>query len=396
MNDFAINNLLSDVNAISQKYDLLAKETGGNFNVFKIADIVDKEVAMCRVLYELLSPKGSHNQGILYLSLFVKNVLVIDVDDQALYNAVVEREKVITNDRRIDLFIQFGGYSIPIEVKINAGEQKNQCDDYLKFAQAPDALPFMYYLTLDSSAPSKYSASQTDNIKNVSWATDILRWIETCIVQPQTIKLSPIREVLQQFASVVRMLTHQTERGEKMEILKIIAKTPENMRSAIEISKSTDECKREMLRKILLSIKQNFGKTDMLVESNYEDNIQKYYQQKASTCPRICWKLRDIDALHELRFRLEVNHRLYIGLDIFNKQTNSFDKNGAKGEWHYWEYLPSSGQTPCDDIPNFKDCNEGFFNLFEANDYDGFVDRCVQEMQGKWDEWSSLDLAAKK
>jgi hypothetical protein len=93
MNEFDISNLLSQINAISQKHALLAKETGGNFNIFKITDVASKEVIICRVLYDLLSPKGSHNQGIVYLSLFVKNVLCIDVDDRILSNAVVEREK---------------------------------------------------------------------------------------------------------------------------------------------------------------------------------------------------------------------------------------------------------------------------------------------------------------
>ena len=260
MTEFAVSSLLSQVDAISQKHALLAKETGGNFNIFNITDIASKEVLLCRVLYELLSPKGCHNQGTLYLSLFVKNVLRIDADDRILCNAVVEREKVIADARRIDLFIRFGGYSIPIEVKIYAGEQKNQCEDYLKYAQTPGGTPVMYYLTLDGSMPSKYSTLQTDRIKTISWASDILGWIEASIDEPQTIKLAPIREVLQQFANTVRMLTHQMERGEKTEIKEMIMNSAATMKCAEKVAKLLGICKAEMMLNLFQAIESELGK----------------------------------------------------------------------------------------------------------------------------------------
>ncbi|NLB80701.1 MAG: PD-(D/E)XK nuclease family protein, partial [Clostridiaceae bacterium] len=61
MTEFVVSSLLSLMDAISQKHALLAEETGQDFNIFKITDIASKEVLMCRVLYELLSPKGCHN-----------------------------------------------------------------------------------------------------------------------------------------------------------------------------------------------------------------------------------------------------------------------------------------------------------------------------------------------
>ena len=41
--------LLDRVGSILEKYDTIARETGGSFNIFEIADISTKETAICRV-----------------------------------------------------------------------------------------------------------------------------------------------------------------------------------------------------------------------------------------------------------------------------------------------------------------------------------------------------------
>ena len=95
--------MLRQAAAISEKYELLRKETGSNFNIFEIANIATNEVKICRVIYELLSPLGCHYQGSIYLKLFMEKVLGIEnVDEAELKSAKVYRERVIKNDRRID------------------------------------------------------------------------------------------------------------------------------------------------------------------------------------------------------------------------------------------------------------------------------------------------------
>lgn len=386
MNEFAISNLLSQVNAISQKHALLAKETGGNFNIFKITDIADKEVLMCRVLYELLSPKGSHNQGTLYLSLFVKNVLRIDADDRILDNAVVEREKIIENDRRIDLFVQFGSYKIPIEVKIYAGEQKNQCEDYLKYAETSSEAPVMYYLTLDGSMPSKYSTVQADRIKPISWASDILGWIEASIAEPQTIKLAPIREVLQQFANTVRMLTNQTERGEKMEIKKAIMSSPATMKSAEKVAKLFDNCKAEMMLKLFQAIETRLDKKS---ECDYKTECENYYNYRNSIIPP-----KQRYAIGNGRYiKIFIVHRLNVGLDTTDSMGNIVEHD-KEGGTKLRAYLPQGGKEINDnsDCPNFHDCNEAFYKLFDDDYFEVFVEDCVLKIEDLWKDWETRDF----
>lgn len=46
------------------------ENTGNQFNIFEIIGISTREVYMCKVLAELLSPNGCHHQGTKYLGLF--------------------------------------------------------------------------------------------------------------------------------------------------------------------------------------------------------------------------------------------------------------------------------------------------------------------------------------
>ena len=52
--------MLRQVAAISEKYELLRKETGSNFNRCESDKRATNEVKICRGIYELLSPLGGH------------------------------------------------------------------------------------------------------------------------------------------------------------------------------------------------------------------------------------------------------------------------------------------------------------------------------------------------
>ena len=54
---------------------LCGENTGNQFNIFEIIGISTREVYMCKVLAELLSPKGCHRQGTKYLELFCERFL---------------------------------------------------------------------------------------------------------------------------------------------------------------------------------------------------------------------------------------------------------------------------------------------------------------------------------
>lgn len=109
------NLLLSNVSSIVKTHALIKQHTGGYFNIFRIAKIDQLEVTICRVLHDLLNPKGSHSQGDLFLREFVARVLQMDFSEEDYHAVQVDREYRIDGDRRIDLLIKTVNYEIPIE-----------------------------------------------------------------------------------------------------------------------------------------------------------------------------------------------------------------------------------------------------------------------------------------
>ena len=65
--------------AIRKQLESGLARTEGNdaFNIFKVLGIADKEVLICRLLGELLDPKGSHGSGAKPLSLFLEQLRIV-------------------------------------------------------------------------------------------------------------------------------------------------------------------------------------------------------------------------------------------------------------------------------------------------------------------------------
>lgn len=230
--------LIQKVQLISEKYQILAKETGKNFNIFEIAHINTDEVRLCRVLNELINPNGKHCLGRLYLDLFLK--IVLKINPEKLKSPVVEREKVIERLRRIDICITDNSSEapicIPIEVKINAGDQEAQLYDYAKKSHGFGGVK-VYYLTKYGDKPSKDSRGnlKDSEIGCISWSEDILNWLNACICCSETISRAPIREILQQFKIIVQKFTETYKENEVMEIENLILENEDNCKNAEKI-----------------------------------------------------------------------------------------------------------------------------------------------------------------
>lgn len=386
--------LLNEIKLIGDKYDLINKKTGGYFNIFEIASIGTNEVIVCRVLYELLSPKGSHYQGRLYLKSFIKEVLKVDISDEELNTANVYREYIIDNNRRIDLVIQTKDKFIPIEVKIYSGEQKNQCYDYYKKAINSN----VYYITRFGDAPSEYSLKTLSNNKVtlISFERDILDWLDTCLREKETIMIAPIREIILQLSAMIRKFTNKMEDEKEMDIKNVLMKSPDNMRSAIEIQKSVDSCKIELMKKLFEGIEKKISKTKLNNGFDYAYNnyskLYRFYDKKQSTWPGISYLYRKgVEPNIDIWVRLEIDNRIFIGFCIVKdgtcggealtterkKQLFGDLKFYDKSWWVADEFIMQSDEN---EPPNFKDINEAFIQLFDDNKLNNFIDICVDKI----------------
>lgn len=397
-----IQKILSEISIISKKHDQIDQSTGRCFNIFDITNISDKEVQICRVIAELINPKGRHYQKGKYLKLFCETVLgIIDVTIDNCNRAKIDREKVIDKDRRIDLFIEIADKKIPIETKIGAPDLDGQCKDYFNYAKNSP----IYYLTSDGHEPSPDSrVDLTDEqLTCISFETHILQWLGECLKDKETIKLSPIREILLQFEAVVRNLTGQLEEDKAMEIKELLTQSSENMKSAVAIEKNIKYAKIDIMKKLFGEIEIALGKDTCSNFRSYNaknyELCNDYYKTGKSTLPGInyFWKntsKKDV----VIWLRVQINHRIYVGLYSAKNNEDAgiqLDENDIEkllgelkpdiNDWKvYLEYLPKGGCNIADDnpeTPNFKELNPAFFDLFDDNKRKEFIDESVQRIK---------------
>ena len=396
-----VGTLLKEISSISDKYDLIYQKTGGYFNIFEITNVSTDEVIICRLLHDLLNPKGSHKQGDIYLKLFVQSVLQLPIAEEEYTKAVVYRELVIDANRRIDLVIQTPSHFIPIEVKIFAGDQPNQCEDYYKRALNSK----VYYLTLFGYAPSLVSLGKLgltnngyDKITNISFSHDILQWLTKCLEHKETIKIAPIREVLLQFISVIRNFTNQLEDDREMEIKKIITASADNMKSAVQIEQSLKACKIDLMNKVFTELEKRIGKEKLQNEYDYEYNdgkkVKTYYDKQNSTYPGISYPyIQNVKPGVDIWFRIEIDGRMFAGFCVVVnekagnqvlieeeiKQLIPHIKPEIENWWAYWDLLPVSDNAQS---PDFKstDCEEIYYNLYDEEYFEDFIKQCLESI----------------
>ncbi len=406
-----IESLLAQISAISNKYDLIYQKTGGYFNIFDIANIESDEVKICRVIHELVNPKGSHYQGDSYLRLFVKYVLKLEFTEQEYKTVRVFREYVVSNDRRIDLVIETESRFIPIEVKIYAGDQQGQCYDYCNHKNNFN----LFYLTLNGHAPSSesakdltpiYDSSQIiigyQGVSQISFENEIISWLNKCLEERETIKIAPIREVLLQLIATIRKLTNQLEEGKEMEIINTLSASKENMKSAIEIEKSLKHCKNEMIKKVLKAIEDAIDKEKLSNQFDYEfDNfrmVKSYYERKGSSYPGISYYCKSTQKPGvDLWFRIEIDYRIFAGFctplnnkaggqQLDNEEIKALSPKlepRVDGWWTYWEYLPKDDEMIS---PSFKEFDEEYLKLYDETTFNSFVEACVKSINIMWDK----------
>jgi hypothetical protein len=278
-----VDSLLKHSAKIVQDYDRLYFSKGLKYNIFEIAEISEKEVIICRVIADLLNPKGRHYKGNRYLKIFLDiiahgNKIYCELKTE---NAKVTPEcpcpintsKVTDKDRRIDIVIEDGIVFIPIEAKIWANDQPKQVADYYAYAKEKNhgnAIPVLY-LTPDGHPPDKSSTDDGTQYKCISFKKDILTWLTKCRACTET-EAVPVREILKQLIGAVRSICGYTE-DEQMEktILKEITQSDETIKAALEIYKVLNDIDSINWEKFKNNVFENVKK--QLPAADFQENV---------------------------------------------------------------------------------------------------------------------------
>ena len=425
-----IEKLLTEVKGIVEKHKKVDEMTGKNFNIFKVCEIDEKEVLICRFIYQLINPKGLHNQGDAFLRKFITDVLggvISDSDgkddserlvitENELLNVKVYKEFVINNNRRIDLFIETNEHTIPIEVKIFAGDQENQCNDYLKYSKNSK----LYYLTLFGDPPSDYSYNYNnikeksvnfedeldqkiedikDEISCISFRDHIVPWIEDCIKDINIIDKKQIVDNLMQFLNAVRGLCNMGD-NDLNNNLKDILEESKNFEAYIEMKKCERDIKIDVLTKIVERLNAWAKENDFRIDDTYA----KYKTEIESLCsgenigenrPGFGVECKNqIDGC-KLCVVIEAgkkNEGMWYGIYITNqekwnenishsiKEKLKLNTGYSDNIWIFRDFMQNSIG-----VPNFVEPNEAFAKLLGENESDtSNIDNFVKDIKKKF------------
>lgn len=407
-----ITALLDEVSGILKKHKQSRMNNGDDFNIFKITGIQSDEVKMCRMLAEIIDPKGTHNTGLFFIWSFVKKVLYLDIAEDELASARVYVEYHTGADRRIDIAIVTNKRFIPIEVKIYAEDQTRQCKDYYDFAltQKKPVESKVYYLTLDGHLPQKSGIEGLTPIENdntvvgyeeivaISFRKEICSWLEECLEEPELAEKITLRTNIEQFLFVLGELSGNMSKKINQEISNLIGGNSEAFAAASAIAENVQEAKKEMLYNLFSSLELKLaihGFNYELVEDryNYRHNnneaIEKFNNGR-KTWPSLTYRCKRIDDTKEIWFRIEVDHNLYCGFVVAENSDNPGELVMSHEEiekyievphgfyedswWFYWEYLLNDEEKS---TPNFVNTNDVMINLFDREYFGRFVDLCV-------------------
>lgn len=333
----AIESLLNKTLNIITKYDLIAKVTGENFNVFSILDVGASEVRLhSSLLAEILNPKGQHGQEMAFFKIFLESLKKLNLREEVNNcldkfidgTIVVEAEKwigFIDNDYSkggyIDIIIENNnGEAIIIENKIYAVDQKNQLRRYFNYNEKA----IIIYLTLDGRTASDESTCNNSYPNEIitpiciSYKSFVIDWLIEC--QKHAVNFPLIRETLQQYIYMLKKLTHQTTNNQmENDIVTLIANDPDNIRSAEEIWKNEEPIKQRII-KDLLEVLRNWAGSRNLI---FEDNISNDSEKKEKW---FCFYLEG-NPFGVLYFFYNGYNNLEVGVDWVPNKINEKNKN---------------------------------------------------------------------
>ena len=377
------------------------------------------------MLTDLLNPKGEHGRKAVFLKKFFDEVLGINSDCYNLEKAIVQKEHVIPGStRRIDITIEVDDLFIPIEVKIDAGEQPHQCYDYYQYAKNVKGVaePTVYYLTKFGNIPSEKSTCRGNkklnaekDIITLSFKNDITRWLQSCIESEES---GIVKLAFEQYMNAIMKVTGTLNMELTDKIKNQILADSESLKAAVNVEKAMNAAKIELTEKVFEEFELQM---DSLIESKgynftkdrawyyYKNCIADYYNKEKSTWPGITYILNDmkIKGSKQLVFRLELDDIIYAGFWLckVNKFSTieeevyplkSADKSSVSKYINFENFfdaytfcsvnLPDSEineEDYSDDAPDFREMNEAAIKLVDEEYRKDFVAKSINIIQEK-------------
>lgn len=306
-----LHKLLKAISDIQKENELLQQEKKRRGEQYCVFDTIcfssSLEKQNSAFIAHLLNPKANHGCGDLFLRTFFSAIPELGSYPFESPTPSCKTEHYIGPKEEntggyIDILIGDKKFALIIENKIYASDQKNQLIRYDNYGKASAQNYKLLYLTLSGDEASNYSAGELDSYIRISYASDILNWLNECV--RLTYNKPLIRETLNQYINYIKRLTYQN-----ME--------QENINKSIQIATDYLDA--------VAYIIQNESKISLAIRQKY---IFEPLEEKAKELGLIFEKVWDKTKSPSLTFkRAAWNGHIIVSADS--------DKNKDLGKWVY-------------------------------------------------------------
>jgi hypothetical protein len=327
--------LIKQIEIIEYKYQKINENSIENFNIFSILRRENDEVNLhSRFIYELLNPKGLHNQRDIFLKIFLDEMNIE-------YN--VNIFEVYKEQYNIDILLKSKNQVIIIENKIDTQDHSNQLNRYVdiikKQGYNEDKIKVIY-LTLYGEEPNE----SIEDIILISYSQDIKKWITKCI--EKVAQKPTLRETLIQYLNLINKLTYKADnQGFIMEVKELLLQK-ENLKTILNIEDAVIGAKIEIQLKFwkelldyLQDAQYRFDFYSIYGDRDIKASVYKYYTKKKN---RKDYGFEyQID--NNLYFFIEIRDNIYYGFYFkdntnIDRQIEILDKLVIEWEESYWRY----------------------------------------------------------
>ena len=162
------------------------KQLAFDFNLFQFFSTGENKIS--QVLAYFLDVNQNHGQGDIFLNEFIKVFYEQEIDIKQFENVC---EKVITKNRRIDIYVRLQGLTIAVENKIWSDDRIDQLKDYYTFLDRKSQGNYLIlYLNPDGLDPKvksidkklKESLLKQNKLKVISYKQNIIPLINSWLV----------------------------------------------------------------------------------------------------------------------------------------------------------------------------------------------------------------------
>ena len=291
-----------------------AKQLAPNFSVFDY--IYTDEMMLSQIIADLLNPHGKHAQDKIFLSLFLKTLnlpthwLKIDLNKAKIK---VQTEKIISNGRRMDIYIHIKiaqqSYGICIENKPFSADGDQQLQDYANEMSFlfPDNW-HLVYLSGYGNEPAEHSVptnilkswQEHQQFSQISFP-DLISWLKQALTECQNDKVIYFIKEFKHY--IEKEFLSMNDISEQNYLLNIILQDPQHIQATFELLGVKDQLQDSLIHKLEQQLQsaahqKGWYITDRISRDHWA-GLNIFYTQK-----------------HKLCFRIEFNHYNYRGFFI--------------------------------------------------------------------------------